>query len=213
MSVLWNIVPRSYNMWVFRHASFIPIAKTLCSGSSAISPGGKHIVASNLFDGLDFYSTADRTLSHSVPCPINQQKNAAVPVLFTGDGSAIIVGGTSGSVRVLDSSSCETLQVLSHDGRFSMFLGVPELIIYTGDLIQTMVRLSYGERIPLLTFDRQDSCTTWDGKQMIAAGVSERGDDTVIKVWVSQPPPAPQPLPPAQESTPVDVRIPRFTQA
>jgi len=153
MSVLWSIVPRSYNMWVFRRASFVPIAKTLYSGSSAISPGGKHIVVSNLFDGLDFYSVADRTLSHSVPCPINQQKNAVVPVLFTSDGSAIIVGGTSGSVRVLDSSSCETLQVLSHDGQFFTFSCVPELITYTGDLIQTIVRIS-GQRKNSLTYFR-----------------------------------------------------------
>jgi len=88
-----------------------------CSGWSAISPGEKHIVVSNLFDGLDFYSIVDRTLSHSVPCPMNQQNNALVPVLFNSNGSAVIVGGTSGSVRVLDSQSCETLQVLSHDGR------------------------------------------------------------------------------------------------
>jgi WD40 repeat protein len=90
-----------------------------CSGWSAISPGEKHIVVSNLFDGLDFYSIANCTLSHSVPCPINQQSNALVPVLYSSDGSAVIVGGTSGSVRVLDSRSCETLQVLSHDGQLS----------------------------------------------------------------------------------------------
>ncbi|KAF9653289.1 hypothetical protein BDM02DRAFT_3062183, partial [Thelephora ganbajun] len=77
----------------------------------------KHVVVSNLFDGLDFYSIADRTLSHSVPCPINQQCNTLVPVLFSSNGSAVIVGGTSGSVRILDSRSCKTLQVLSHDGQ------------------------------------------------------------------------------------------------
>ena len=47
---------------------------------------------------------------------------------------------------------------------------------------------------------------------MIAAGVSERGDETVIKVWVSQPPPAFQPLPPVQESRPVDVIVAQSTQ-
>ena len=108
-----------------------------------ISPGEKHIVVSNLFDGLDFYSIADRTLSHSVPCPINHQKNVPVPVLFNSDGSVIIVGGTSGSVRVLDSSSCETLQVLSHDGQLLYFPGIfycaLELTISTGDIIQAIV--------------------------------------------------------------------------
>lgn len=98
-----------------------PIIDFVCSGWSAISPGEKHIVVSNLYDGLDCYSIADRALSHSIPCPINQQKNAPVPVIFNDDGSTIIVGGTSGSVRVLDSSSCETLQVLSHDGQLLPF--------------------------------------------------------------------------------------------
>ncbi|KAF9778512.1 hypothetical protein BJ322DRAFT_1014643 [Thelephora terrestris] len=151
MSVLWNIVPRSCSL-----------------GWSAISPGEKHIVVSNLFDGLDFYSIANCTLSHSVPCPINQQSNALVPVLYSSDGSAVIVGGTSGSVRVLDSRSCETLQVLSHDGQLS------------GSFLFVLC----------------------DGSQIIAAGVSERGSDTTIKVWASLPvqrssPPRP-PVPPSR---------------
>ncbi|KAF9643066.1 hypothetical protein BDM02DRAFT_3192255 [Thelephora ganbajun] len=146
MTILWSIAPRSCSI-----------------GCSAISPGEKHIIVSNLFDGLDFYSITDRALSHSVPCPINQQKNTLVPVLFNSDGSIIIVGGTSGSVRVLDSSSCETLQVLSHDG----------------DLIQAI-----------------DSCMTQEGIQIIAAGVSEQGGETTIKVWTSQPAPEPRLSPP-----------------
>jgi hypothetical protein len=99
------------------------IVKFSCRGWSTISPGGRHIVVSNLFDGLDFYSISDRTLSQSIPCPINQQKNVPIPVLFNGDGSSIIVGGTSGSVRVLDSSSCETVQVLPHHGQHVLFNG------------------------------------------------------------------------------------------
>lgn len=87
------------------------------SGWSAVSPDEKHIVVSNLYDGLDFYSISDRALSCSVPCPINQQKNKPVPVLFSNDGDVVIVGGTSGSVRVLDSHSRETLQILPRNGR------------------------------------------------------------------------------------------------
>ena len=85
------------------------------SGSSAISPGEKDIVVFNLFDGLDFYSIADRTLSRSVPCSANQQ-GIITPVLFNSDGSTVIVGGASGSVKLMDSRSCETIQVLPHDG-------------------------------------------------------------------------------------------------
>ena len=98
MSVLWNIIPRSCSMYVTGSVLLRPTSKSSCRGGSAISPGEKHIVVSNLFDGLDFYSIADRTLNYSVPCPINQQNNVPVPVLFNSDGSVIIVGGTSGSV-------------------------------------------------------------------------------------------------------------------
>lgn len=123
------------------------LLRFFCRGWSAISPGEKHIVVLNLFDGLNFYSIADRTLSYSVHCPINQQKNVPVPVLFNNDGSAIILGGMSGSMRVLDSSSCETLQVLSHDGQFFSSPGVVfhythKLSICTGDLIQAIVHAS-----------------------------------------------------------------------
>ena len=113
-------MPRSCSMCVFQSRT-IPrrirsATGSTCSGWSAISPEERHIVVTNLFDGLDFYSIANCALSHSVPCPINQQNNALVPVVYSSDGSAIIVGGTSGSIRVLDSRSCETLQVLAHDG-------------------------------------------------------------------------------------------------
>lgn len=76
----------------------------------------KYIVVSNLYDGLDWYSIADRALSHTVQCPINQQMNLPIPVLFTRDGGTIITGGTCGSVRVLDASTSETIQTLPHSG-------------------------------------------------------------------------------------------------
>ncbi|KAF9646727.1 hypothetical protein BDM02DRAFT_3130194 [Thelephora ganbajun] len=156
-----------------------PIIDFACSGWSTISPGEKHIIVLNLFDGLDFYSIADRALSHLVPCPINQQKNAPVPVLFNSDGSTIVVGGTSGSMRVLDSSSC--------------------------DLIQAIVHAS--DQQGYVTHSKQDLCMTQEGIHIIAAGVLEQGDETTIKVWISQPVPEPQLLPPrsfVQESGPVD---------
>lgn len=81
-------------------------------------------------------------LSHSVTCPMNQQNNALVPVLFSGDGNAVIVGGTAGSVRVMDSHSYETLQVLSHDGQLFTPEFCVELTTSVGDLIQAVVRIS-----------------------------------------------------------------------
>lgn len=100
----------------FLLASFIQIY-SCNSGHSAISLDEKYIVVSNLYDGLDWYSVADRALSHTVHCPINQQMNLPIPVLFTGDGGAIITGGTCGSVRVLDASTSETVQTLPHSGK------------------------------------------------------------------------------------------------
>lgn len=185
-----------------------PATDFTCSGWSAISPGEKHIVVSNLFDGLDFYSIADCTLSHSVPCPMNQQNNAPVPVLFSSDGSAVIMGGTSGSVRVLDSRSCETLQVLPHDGQpftsFTLLVLYHELIMPTGDLIQAIVRIS--GPLSSLTYFQQDSCTTQDGVQIIAAGVSEEGSETTIKVWTSQPTPVRRLSPPRSLVQELDIK-------
>lgn len=143
MTILWNIIPRSCSMCVPYGAITQHDLLIFPSGWSTISPGGENIVVSNLFDGLDFYSITGRDLSHSVPCPINQQKNSPVPVLFSGNGSTIIVGGTSGSVRVLDSSSCETLQILPHDGQlfdFSQHFLAPDYVCrrsYPGDCAYT----------------------------------------------------------------------------
>jgi hypothetical protein len=33
----------------------------------------------------------------------------------------------------------------------------------------------------------QDSCTTQEGTQIIAAGVSEQDDETTVEIWISQP--------------------------
>jgi hypothetical protein len=110
------------------------------SGRSALSLDEKYVVVSNLYDGLDWYSTTDRALSHTTQCPINQQMNHPVPVLFACDGSAIIVGGTCGSARILDTKTSETVQTLPHDG-----ISVDGLRIHfvdfcvVGDVIQALV--------------------------------------------------------------------------
>jgi COMPASS component SWD3 len=106
-------------MYVFWRILSPPVADAGFSGWSAVSPDEKHIVVSNLYDGLDFYSIPDRALSRSVPCFIDQQNNRPIPARFSNDGNTVIVGGTSGSVKVLDASSCETLQVLLHNGWLS----------------------------------------------------------------------------------------------
>lgn len=95
-----------------------PSSLICSSGYSAVSPDEKHLVVSNLFDGLDWYSITEHKLNHSVPCPINLQNNIPVPVLFGDNGRVIIVGGSSGNARILDSMTAESIQTLPHDGTY-----------------------------------------------------------------------------------------------
>ena len=129
------------------------------------------------------------------------------------------MGGTSGSVRVLDSNSCETLQVLSHDGQLCFFLQhlhcTCGLIVSPGDLVQAIVH-EFGRQCFPIYSTHQDSCTTQEGTQIIVAGVSEQGAKTTIRVWTSQLMPAPQSSPSMpsvkiKEFRPVDVTALLFT--
>lgn len=83
------------------------------SASSAVSPDENVVIVANLYDGLDWYKIPDRTFSRSVPLRINQ--NVPIPVLLVDGGKTLLVGGTSGSVKVLDAQTAETVQTLDHD--------------------------------------------------------------------------------------------------
>lgn len=83
------------------------------SGRSTISLDEKTLVVSNLYDGLDWYSIPDRVFSRAVPIRIT--RNNLIPVLFIDNGNAIVVGGSSGAVRILDSRTAETIQTLDHN--------------------------------------------------------------------------------------------------
>ena len=83
------------------------------SASSAVSPDEKVVVVANLYDGLDWYKIPDRTFSRSVPLRINQ--NVPIPVLLVDGGKTLLVGGTSGNMKVLDAHTAETIQTLDHD--------------------------------------------------------------------------------------------------
>ena len=74
----------------------------------------KTLVVSNLYDGLDWYNISDRVFSRAVPVRIVQNK--PIPVLFIDNGNAIMVGGSSGAARILDSRTAETIQTLDHNG-------------------------------------------------------------------------------------------------
>ena len=76
----------------------------------------KTLVVLNLYDGLDWYNIQDRIFSRAVPIRIVQNK--PIPVLFIDNGNAIMVGGSSGAVRILDSRTAETMQTLEHSRKF-----------------------------------------------------------------------------------------------
>ena len=86
---------------------------TVHRASSAVSPNEKVIVVANLYDGLDWYKIPDRCFSRSVPLRINQ--NLPIPVLLADEGKTLIVGSTSGNVKILDAHTAETVQTLVHD--------------------------------------------------------------------------------------------------
>ena len=68
---------------------------------------------SNLYDGLDWYKVPDRTFSRSVPTRI--AKNVIIPVQFFDEDAVLVTGGTSGTAKVLDARTAETIQMLEHD--------------------------------------------------------------------------------------------------
>ena len=70
---------------------------------------------SNLYDGLDWYKIPDRTFSRSVPTRI--AKNVIIPVQFFDKDAILVTGGTSGTAKVLDARTAETIQTLEHDCR------------------------------------------------------------------------------------------------
>lgn len=72
----------------------------------------KVIIVANLYDGLDWYNIPDRTFSRSVPLRINH--NVPIPVLLVDGGNTLLVGGTSGSVKILNPHTAETIQALDH---------------------------------------------------------------------------------------------------
>ena len=113
MELKWQITPRTCNMYGFTAPMGYLTLLIDLSASSAVSPDEKVVVVANLYDGLDWYSIPDRTFSRSVPLHINH--NVPIPVLLVDGGKTLLVGGTSGNVKVLDAHTAETIQKLDHD--------------------------------------------------------------------------------------------------
>ena len=98
------------------------------SGCSTVSSDEKVIVASNLYDGLDWYKILDRTFTRSVPFRI--AKNVIIPVQFVDEDALLITGGTSGMAKVLDARTADTIQTLDHDCMSSPILPWSNFLIH-----------------------------------------------------------------------------------
>lgn len=66
----------------------------------------------NLYDGLDWYNIPDRSFSRSVPLRITH--NVPIPILLVDEGNALLVGGASGTIKILNTNTAETIQTLDH---------------------------------------------------------------------------------------------------
>ena len=86
------------------------------SGRSCISPDGKLVAVSNMYDGVDFYSIPTHAFSHTVLYRVNPHMNSPIPVEFIPDGRTLLIGGTYGSARMIDAQTSETIQLLPHSG-------------------------------------------------------------------------------------------------
>ncbi|KAF9790990.1 WD40-repeat-containing domain protein [Thelephora terrestris] len=98
-STRWNIVPR---------VRYI--------GRSCVSPDGKFVAVSNMYDGVDFYSISTPAFSHTIQYRVNPHMNSPIPVEFFPDGRVLLIGGTHGSARMVDTQTYETIQLLPHSG-------------------------------------------------------------------------------------------------
>ena len=117
MELKWQITPRTCNMCVVTCVCRPSGVLINHSASSTVSPDEKVVVVANLYDGLDWYKIPDRTFSRSVPLRINH--NVPIPVSLVDEGKTLLVGGTAGTVKVLDAHTAETVQTLDHDRKTS----------------------------------------------------------------------------------------------
>ena len=127
LELKWQITPRTCSMCVLTGVNeFLNIRSSIHRASSTISPDEKVVVVANLYDGLDWYKIPDRSFSRSVPLRINQ--NFPIPVLLVDGGNTLLVGSTSGNVKILDAHTAETIQTLEHD-RMSSTIRSPPIIL------------------------------------------------------------------------------------
>ena len=113
-------------------------------------------MVSNLYDGLDWYKIPNCTFSRSVPTRI--AKNVIIPVQFFDKDTVLITGGTSGTAKLLDARTAETIQTLEHNCKSystPVLTGVLTNPIYAvDDTIQTIVCCTTSQTPHTHTFRR-----------------------------------------------------------
>lgn len=101
----------------------LPLADPSVSGSTALSTDGKTIAATNLFDGIDWYSAEEnvqqsrfrRTSMHTMAANVN----VVLPIIFIHEAEEVLSGGSIGGARITSVTTGQTVQLLDHGGAFS----------------------------------------------------------------------------------------------
>ncbi|KAI0759946.1 hypothetical protein BC629DRAFT_1295105 [Irpex lacteus] len=94
---LWKIMPRT------------PLGRTAASADRNV------IVASNLYNGFDCYSTITRSLVHTFRTRITH--NVPLPIEFIHDSAALLFGSSCGDVTLWELESHNWVDSLRHAGQ------------------------------------------------------------------------------------------------
>ncbi|KAI0363208.1 hypothetical protein BV20DRAFT_958773 [Pilatotrama ljubarskyi] len=86
------------------------------SGRSTVSPDGRTLAVSNLYDGFDLYTVHDGKHMRTVEAEI--RVNVPLPVLFIAD-DALLMGTSCGEVRVCKPSDLDVIQVFHSRREFA----------------------------------------------------------------------------------------------
>ena len=96
-------------------------------------------MATNLYNGVDWYKLRSRTLTHLMVQRI--EMNVIIPIAFIDQGSAILLGGSCGHASICDINTRETIQELHHDGKLHYLTkGLTLSVRLAHDVVKALVR-------------------------------------------------------------------------
>ena len=88
------------------------------SGRSALSRDCETLAASNLLDGVDWYSLSSSKPISSSKIPISKSSSVS-SLVYVDDSNAIVIGGLSGRAYIVDSQKFDIRQELNHNGAYT----------------------------------------------------------------------------------------------